>query len=196
MKRSNISKYIVLIFFLLFSVIANAQKKESVEIKTSDTLNLEKIHSPKKAAILSAIVPGLGQFYNKKYWKIPLVWGAYAGTIYAFNFNNTEYKKVKEIYKSYVDVEATDHQEIVDLYGEGRAEFFKTVKDSYRRNRDLMVLLTVGVHILNIVDANVDAHFFTFDVSPDLSLKAEPILFNKFDFSNQTTLGLRVSLKF
>ena len=196
MKNCNILKYTILVLFLFSSILVKSQNTEKITVKTSDTLNLEKIHSPKKAAIMSAIVPGLGQFYNKKYWKIPLVWGAYAGTIYAFNFNNTEYKKVKEIYKSYIDKQAEDHQEIVEKYGEGRTEFFKTVKNSYKRNRDLMVLLTIGVHLLNIVDANVDAHFFTFDVSPDLSLKAEPILFNKFDFSNQTTLGLRVSLKF
>jgi hypothetical protein len=88
-----------------------------------------------------------------------------------------------------------EDQATIDLYGAGRAEYIKNVKDSYKRNRDLMFLVTIGLHILNIIDANVDAHFYTFDVSPDLSIKTEPF-FNKINFANSTAFGLKVSLNF
>ncbi len=172
------------------SINANAQEnslKPETE-KISDTLV---VHSPKKAALLSAVLPGLGQYYNKKYWKIPVVWGAIAGSIYAISYNQKQYVYVRDIYQLYM---AKD-QATIDLYGDGRAEYIKNVKDSYKRNRDLMFLVTIGLHILNIIDANVDAHFYTFDVSPDLSIKAEPF-FNKINFANSTAFGLKVSLNF
>lgn len=185
-------KYNTFLLFLLITTVAQAQEKEKNEINTSDTISLDKIHSPHKATILSAFVPGLGQFYNKKYWKIPLVWGAYAGSIYGISFNSGQYNALKDIYKLYTDGD----EETIKLYGTGREEYLKSVKDSYKRNRDLMFIVTIGVHVLNIIDANVDAHFFTFDVSEDLSFRTEPVLFQKFDFSNKTSLGLKISLNF
>jgi len=171
--------------------IANAQTiLETNNIQ--DSTNTVKLHSTKKATIMSAFVPGLGQAYNKKYWKIPIIWGLYGGTIYGIHFNQQNYLEYKEIYKKYL---ANDSY-TVELYGLGKKEALESVKDYYKRNRDLMFILTVGLHVLNILDANVDAHFFTFDISNDISLRAEPVLFDSFSVNKSTNFGLKLSINF
>ncbi len=184
--------YTIIFIFAFLSLKVQAQKSDTIRVESEIDSTLVKFHSPKKAAIFSAILPGLGQYYNKKYWKIPIIWAAYAGSIYAISFNNEQYLYVKDIYKLYVQGDAAT----LELYGAGRKEYLKNVKDSYKRSRDLMFLVTMGLHALNIIDANVDAHFFTFDVSPNLSFKTQPILINNIDLLNSTAFGIKVSLNF
>ena len=184
--------YTIVLIIAFLSLNLQAQKSNKTEVKSEKDSASVDFHSPKKAAILSAIIPGLGQYYNKKYWKIPIIWGAYTASIYAISFNNKQYLYVKDIYRLYVAGDAST----LELYGAGRTEYLKNVKDSYKRSRDLMFLVTMGLHALNIIDANVDAHFFTFDVSPNLSLKTQPILINNIDFVNSTAFGIKVSLNF
>jgi len=142
---------------------------------------IKKEKSPKKAAIYSAIVPGLGQVYTKKYWKAPIIYGGLLTSAYFINDNNTQYKNYKE-------AALLSHQTGENQLGYTYSEL-KTLKDHYRRNRDVSYFSFVGVYILNIVDASVNAHLFTFDVSDDISMNIKP-------YSNLNNTGVSFSLNF
>lgn len=153
----------------------------------------------KKATTLSTIFPGAGQVYNKSYWRVPIVIGGMASTIYTIDWNNRGYKRFKTAYQLRVDYDNNP-----DKYPNGAADefqgaysatFLKNLKDSYRRNRDLCIILTAGVYLLNILDAHVDAHLQDYDISDDLSMNLEPY----FDYSpvgSQPVYGVNMSLKF
>ena len=144
-------------------------------------------HSPKKASIYSAILPGLGQAYNKKYWKIPLVYGGFGALGYFIGWNNKNYITSQRAYVDLTDKDpATDSymklKQII-YYDLNDASDVATLKqgllssqDYYRRNRDLLIIVTVAFYGLNIIDASVDAHFFDFDISDDLTLHLQPSL--------------------
>ena len=153
----------------------------------------------KKATTLSTICPGAGQIYNKSYWRVPIVIGGMASTIYTIDWNNRGYKRFKTAYALRIDYDKNP-----DKYPNGAADefrgaysatFLKNLKDSYRRNRDLCILLTAGVYILQIVDAHVDAHLQDYDISDDLTMNLEPY----FDYSpvgSKPLMGVNMSLKF
>lgn len=153
----------------------------------------------KKATTLSTICPGAGQIYNKSYWRVPIVIGGMASTIYTVDWNNRGYKRFKTAYALRVDYDKNP-----DKYPDGAADefrgaysatFLKNLKDSYRRNRDLCILLTAGVYMLQIIDAHVDAHLQDYDISDDLTMNLEPY----FDYSpidSQPLFGVGLSLKF
>lgn len=153
----------------------------------------------KKATTLSTICPGAGQIYNKSYWRVPIVIGGMASTIYTIDWNNRGYKRFKTAYALRVDYDKNP-----DKYPNGAADefrgaysatFLKNLKDSYRRNRDLCILLTAGVYMLQIIDAHVDAHLQDYDISDDLTMNLEPY----FDYSpidSQPLFGVGLSLKF
>lgn len=144
-------------------------------------------HSPHTATMYAAILPGLGQIYNKKYWKLPFLYGGAAALVYAIHFNNKYYKKYSSAYrdfllrdpnnKSYMEFADRVHLTEADVTGQHEAWFKKTLsnkKDYYRRYRDLSIFGMVGLYLVQIVDACVDAHFFNFDVSDDLSVRWQP----------------------
>ena len=153
----------------------------------------------KKATTLSTIFPGAGQIFNKSYWRVPIVIGGMASTIYTIDWNNRGYQRFKTAYALSVD-----YKKNPDKYPNGAPDefrgaysdtFLKNLKDSYRRNRDLCILLTVGVYILQIIDAHVDAHLQDYDISDDLSMNFEPY----FDYSTVATkpvFGLNLNLNF
>ncbi|OIQ23031.1 DUF5683 domain-containing protein [Lacinutrix sp. MedPE-SW] len=122
--------------------------------------------SPAKAAFYSAVLPGLGQAYNKKYWKIPIVYGALGAGIYFYTTNNKNYNRTRDAYKRRL-AGFTDDEFQGRLTDDGLLERQKT----FRRNKELSLLITVGLYALNIIDANVDAHLLQFNVDEDLSLK-------------------------
>lgn len=143
-------------------------------------------HSPKKAAIRSAILPGLGQIYNKKYWKLPIIYGALgiSGSVFAYNLTN--YKALRFAYKAkyLASVPRTDPNTGAtlppdsSLYYQIRADLvpidvnaLRSYRDQFRRNIDFSALVFILLWGLNVVDATVDAHLKPFDVSPDLSLR-------------------------
>lgn len=166
--------------------------------------NAEEIHSPHKASIYSAILPGLGQAYNKKYWKIPIIYAGFGTLGYFIAWNNGNYKTLKLAYSdltddnpdtdSYLDLEAAKYY---NLDNESDRNQFKNglnkQKDYYRRNRDLLIISTAGFYMLNIIDASVDAHFFDFDISEDLSFNWEPAMRSVDD---QLVYGFNCSFKF
>jgi len=126
-------------------------------------------HSSSKATILAALIPGAGQAYNRKYWKIPIVYVGWAAASYAVYTNQKNYKDSKNNYIAETDgLETTVNQS-----GLNATQLIANI-DYYRRYRDMSVLILLAWHGLTIIDANVDAHFFNWDVSEDLSLRIRP----------------------
>ncbi len=153
-------------------------------------------HSPAKATLYSALLPGLGQFYNKQYWKIPIIYGGMVSLIYGVSFNNTEYKRFQDAYN------AVKNGEPDEFNGKRSEADLKHYVQSYRRNRDLMVLLIGVAYALNIIDATVDAHLFDYDIGDDLSLRFDPMMTNDFTAPKQVYsytgagVGARVLITF
>ena len=181
-------------FLILFSVASlHAQEKEPVVISTKDSVpvikntvasgnrydSAIKAHSPRKAAIRSAILPGLGQIYNKKYWKLPIVYGALGtcGGIFFYNLGN--YKDTRFAYrvKYNMRVNGTDsalYDQIKPKLKPLDEESLRYYRNQFRRDIDYSVLFFILIWGLNVVDATVDAHLKSFDVSPDLSIRFKP----------------------
>ena len=142
---------------------------------------IQKEKSPKKAALYSAILPGAGQVYTKKYWKVPIVYGGSVTSFYFINENNSKYIEYRE-------AALLSHETGENQLGYNYSEL-KTLKEYYRRNRDVSYFIFVGVYILNIVDASVNAHLFSFDVSDDISMNIQP-------YSTLSNTGLALSFNF
>lgn len=128
-------------------------------------------HSVKKAVRYSAMLPGLGQAYNKKYWKIPVIYGLMGFTAFnAVDFHG-EYIRYRDAYRIRVLDDPNNRDE---FFGVINNPLLRQTRDDFRQNRDLLIILTVGVYLLNIVDATVDAHLFHFNVSDDLTVRMLP----------------------
>ena len=127
---------------------------------------IQKEKSPKKASIYSAVIPGAGQIYTKKYWKVPIIYGGLVTSAYFINDNNNQYKE-------YRDAALLSYETGEDQLGYTYSELI-ILKDHYKRNREISYFAFVGVYILNIIDASVNAHLFHFDVSDDISLNIRP----------------------
>ncbi|MEI9910524.1 MAG: DUF5683 domain-containing protein [Bacteroidota bacterium] len=172
-----------------------AQEKEkfiSADSSTTATVTVDstkggkknkvRVYSPRKAAIRSAILPGLGQIYNKKYWKLPIVYGAIGASAGVFFFNLTSYKDTRFAYKAKYNVTlpGATHADSAELLKikppleRYSLETLRYYRDQYRRDIDYSVIFFVVLWGLNVVDATVDAHLKAFDVSPDLSLNIKP----------------------
>lgn len=164
----------------------------------------------KKATIYAAIFPGLGQIYNRKYWKLPLVYGGFIGCAYAISWNGSQYNGYRSAYKDFIDEDPATNSWEDYRYGAYRREdpanwtasmerdfanTLKTVRDFHRRNRDLSYIITVGVYAIWIVDAYVDAQLFDFDVSPDLSMRMAPVFFERTAY-NSRSIGVQFSIVF
>jgi len=147
-----------------------------------------KIHSPHKATMYSALVPGLGQVYNKKYWKLPIIYGLTGAFIYAFDFNNDNYNKYKNAHAEMAAGKITEFE------GYTNTDILLRIKDHYQRNRDLNVIVLAAVYMLNIVDATVDAHLYDYKITDDVSMNVQPSLKKTFDFQN--TYGFSVQFSF
>ena len=138
---------------------------------------------PKRALWLALVIPGGGQIYNRKYWKLPIIYGGFMGCIYALTWNNMMYKDYAQAYQDLMDNDPTTASynkflhlgvEINKSNEERYKEIFKNRKDKYRRWRDLSIFVMIGVYALSVIDAYVDAELSAFDISKDLSLKVEP----------------------
>lgn len=154
--------------------------------------------SPAKAAFYSAILPGLGQAYNKKYWKIPIVYGAIGTGVYFYISNNKQYNRFRDAYKSRL-AGFTNDEFYIASDGTQLAtptvttEKLEDAQEFYRRNKEISLLVSLGLYALNIIDANVDAHLLQYNVDENLSL-APHYKFNEFDASSN--LGLTLNFKF
>ncbi len=144
------------------------------------------IPNPKKAMWLAIVFPGGGQIYNRKYWKLPIVYGGFLGCVYALNWNNTMYRDYSQAYidimdddpntKSYENFVPPSYD--VNKNMERMKSLFKRKKDFYRRYRDLSIFCMIGVYALSVLDAYIDAELSSFDISRDLSMKVRPTIIN------------------
>ena len=191
---------IVIIGFFLFSHV-HAQDITPSIVRIDTTLNKNQtkeikikedfIPVPKKALLYSLVLPGAGQIYNRKYWKLPLVFGAYGGLIYAFDFNGSQHKKFKQAYEYRVDGDdSTDPDELINPAV--ATEAIKRARDSARKNLELTYMAAIVVHALNGIEAFVDAHLRNFDVSEDLSFSVRPT-FESSSVGVQSGIGLFVT---
>lgn len=160
---------ISLLFFLIGTVSLFAQAKNETVLVVKDTSKLQEIDplTPAKAAFYSAILPGLGQAYNKKYWKIPLVYGAIGTSLYFYIDNNNKYRDYRNAYKRRLEGYNDDKYQFLDESRLVAGQKF------YQRNRDLSALFVVAFYALNIIDANVDAALIQFNVNERLSMRPE-----------------------
>jgi len=177
----------------------------------TDSLQRE-ISQPKKRFIpnsnratwLAMVFPGAGQIYNRKYWKLPIVYGGFVGCAYALNWNNKMYKDYSQAYLDIMDDDPNtkSYEDFLPLNSSisGQEERFKEIfrkrKDIYRRQRDLSIFAFIGVYLLSVIDAYVDAELSDFDISKDIGLKVEPAIFNDGKSTNFNSVGLQCSLKF
>jgi hypothetical protein len=195
-----VPKFLFFLFFLTLSTALWPQAQSS-DTLTADTLNLKsakkvrikaekeiKIEAinplaPSKAAFYSAVLPGLGQAYNKRYWKIPIVLGAIGTGTYAYLYNDDLYDRFRDAFKrrlaGFSDDEFWDLNTSDGIRPESpnlSNEALQDAQERYQRDRDLALLITIGLYALNIIDANVDAHLKQYNVNEELSLQMQPYL--------------------
>jgi hypothetical protein len=150
-------------------------------------------HSPRKAVMYSLIFPGLGQIYNKKYWKIPFIYGGTGAFLYYVSYNQLKYKKFRN---ALFDQQQTQNPVVIDgfLYD---YENLDNGRDYYRRYRDLSIAGLAAMYLLNVIDAMVDAYFVNYDITDDLSFKLEPAVIQNTGLVGETaSLGFRINIGF
>ncbi len=148
-------KFKILILLFLIKTFAFSQAD------TLKNVNITKSKSPTKAMLLSAVLPGLGQFYNNSYWKIPIIYGLAGYFIYEYRQNDKNYKYYQELFIESVKVSGGDYR-------------YKRLRDFYRDQRDLFAIYLSVLYLANIIDAYVDAHLYNFDVGENLSIQLLP----------------------
>lgn len=191
----NLAKYLFLCLILVsnFGFSQNKETKKTEEVKSvkkeTGTENINPL-SPAKAAFYSALVPGLGQAYNKKYWKIPVIYVALGAGLYIALDNDTKYNNFR-----------TEYKNRVQGINNPNDEYFSRLTDEsilrgqrlYQKNRDLAILITAGLYMLNIIDANVDAHLMQFNVNDKLTFQPS-IQPNSLNYS--LSYGMSLSYNF
>ena len=195
---------------------ALATKEESVQSIMIDSTRIVKQKrdwstwrpDPKRALWLALVLPGAGQIYNRKYWKLPIIYGGFIGCIYALSWNNMMYKDYSQAYLDIMDNDpgTASYNKFLHLGAEVNSsneerykEIFKNRKDKYRRWRDLSIFVMIGVYALSVIDAYVDAELSAFDISKDLSLKVEPTVIPNHSGGNPLqaqSLGVNCKLNF
>ena len=182
--------------FICLATQAQSNKDELDETARQNKKNISRALDPlrpAKAAFYSAVLPGLGQAYNKKYWKIPIVYTAIGTGFYFYLDNNKLYKQYRNAYKRRLAGFTDD-----EFYGPGDTPFLSDealirAQRTLKRNKELSMLVTVGLYVLNIIEANVDAHLLQYNLDENLALKP----FMDFNNPNYTTqIGLSLNIKF
>jgi hypothetical protein len=172
MCKIGLTTWLLLLFC---SISVRAQRLDSILAK-ADTVPIKtigKAHSPRKATIMSAALPGLGQVYNGKWWKVPIIYGGFAGLTYMAVSNHQDMTRYKDAYLLRVDDDPDTVDEFFGKYSDANLQQLKTTS---QRNRDLAFIIMGILYALNVIDANVDGHLKDFDVSEDLSLRVRPML--------------------
>lgn len=202
MKINSI--YSIFIFFILIGIQKNySQDNEELKITTEKVSKKrnKKIRpyeplAPAKAAFYSAILPGLGQAYTKKYWKIPIVYGAIGTGVYFYLNNNKYYNRYRDAYKQRKAGEIDEFYGSIDEKGVKKGEISLEqliyLQRRYRREKELSILITIGLYVINIIDANVTAHLQQYNVSENLSFKPK-LNINEFTASPSYELSLNYS---
>jgi hypothetical protein len=180
-----------------------------------DTLTTRFKPDPKKAYLMAAVFPGVGQAYNRQYWKLPMVYGGFCGFLYAITWNNKNYTDYRNAYFDLVlDNQKDPNGEHPENWSQSWLDFvpasvdparyfassnfqsnLKSGKDFYRRNRDLSIILSIAFYLICVADSYVDAQMYDFDVSPDLSLRFSPEI-RPDPFGRSQTYAINVALTF
>ena len=186
--------YICLIITVLTVFNSYAQKVEEVKVKdtikpSSDEFNML---SPAKAAFYSAVLPGLGQAYNKKYWKIPIVYGALGSGIYFYESNNTNFNRARTAFKLRINEKPDEFDGLNGNIFLSKDALISAQK-SYKKDRDLSLLVTIGLYVLQIVEASVNAHLLQHNVDSNLSISPSII---RNDLNNKAIVGTSVNFNF
>lgn len=187
-------KFTATVIFSFIFVGLWAQEQDSIALSPSEAkFVVEEVVkeeydplAPSRAAFYSAVVPGLGQFYNKKYWKIPLVYGGIAASLYFYIDNNNDYHRFRDAYKR--RLAGYDDDEFQGI----TTETLIRAQTNARRNKDTSLAIAIGVYLVNIIDANVDAHLKQFNVSDDLTIRPN-VDYNPMNASNNYSLSLTYS---
>jgi len=189
---------IIIVLFITFSVFQlSAQEKDTLAFRTDNIAQVNENQgdfkeynplAPAKAAFYSAIFPGLGQIYNKRYWKLPIVYGAIGTSVAIYIYNNDQYHRYRDAYKRRLAGYSDD--EFQDLLSD---ESLINAQEQFQSNKELTLLVTAAIYILNIVDANVDAHLQQFNVSNDLTLNPS---FDYNQYTGEANFGLSLNIKF
>ena len=188
----------------LDSIQTNLQE-QGINIKDAQIEKRKPINplAPSRAAFYSAIFPGMGQIYNRRYWKVPLVYGAIGTGIYAYTWNNDLYGRFRTAFKrrqaGFTDDEFYDIRSPGDGVLPAEPDLsnaaLEDAQERYQRDRDLALVVTIGLYILNIVDANVDAHLKQFNIDDDLSFDVQPYL-ERNPITNDPNYGLAMVIRF
>ena len=188
--------FIVAIFlFISTSAFVNAQgvqeiyeegERDTLLATPTDTYAADRFN-PRKASLYAAILPGLGQAYNKKYWKIPLVYGGFIALGYGIDFYHDNYTR----FRSALIAEVDNNPMSVNETG-FNTEQLRRLVDRTRRERDYFIILTGAFYLLQIVDAHIDAHLKEFDLNPDLKVQVDPVM----RYQEGINGGLSLTLKF
>lgn len=189
MKKSILIIFCLISFSKAFSIDIET---DSIRKENSDTvLILKPINKPRRATMLSLVLPGAGQFYNKSYWKMPIVYAGFGALAFFIRSNHIEYRKFSDDYNAAADTSAGT---IPINYPFLSAQSLKANRDFHKKNRDLSIIGCVFWYGLQILDANVDAHLKEFDLDDNLSLKIDPTInYNVFNgsFYNELSITFR-----
>lgn len=192
---------LTIVFIFGFIITICSQELEKVKVVEqpeiiSPTQNGEQIDmlAPSKAAFYSAVLPGLGQAYNKKYWKIPIVYAALGTGVYFYKMNDNRYNRYRDAYKRRL-AGYQDDEFYGDIPGQPRIEDDALIRAQkiLKKNKEISILVTLGLYALNIIDANVDAHLIQFNVDENLTLQPH-YEFNAID--QRSNVGLSLNLNF
>lgn len=178
---------LIFLFLILFPSL-RAQERDTVQLNE----NVEELHSPHKATIKSVILPGLGQIYNKKYWKVPIIYAGIGATMYMAFEERKKFREFKEAYVLRVDDDPTT---VDNKYANYSDQNMLSLIDYHRRSRDLFFIFSGIIYALNVVDATVDAHLYYFDVSEDISASIFPNI-EVDNFNMAFSPGLKLKFEF
>lgn len=214
--------FMVAAMMSLLPVSVSAQEEDTIHVADIEAPMLEQVSLPakprrdwtswkpsaKRAMWLALVAPGAGQMYNRKFWKLPLVYGGFVGCIYAYSWNNMMYQDYTRAYMDIMDDDDSTHSYDqflhlgmqIDSSNLSRyQDLFKKRKDRFRRYRDLSLFCIIGVYALSVIDAYVDASLSEFDISDDLTLHIEPAIISNQRSHNpfeSAALGVQCSLTF
>jgi len=171
--------FFIAVVILFFVGIKTVSSQDTTLVVTkdgilTDTSTVTK-HSPHKATIYSLALPGLGQAYNKKYWKIPIIYAGFGFFGYSIKINHKEMKKFTEAYRYIINKETYPIDNVYVTRYPNTSDLLRG-RDFYRRKVELNIIYSAAFYLLNVIDAAVDAHFFDYDISDNLSMSIEPAI--------------------
>jgi hypothetical protein len=183
--------FLSLIVILILSLFQNSFAQKPAPKDSLKKLEMDS-HSPRLATIYSAVLPGLGQVYNKKYWKVPIIYAGFAALTYSLIFNDQKYSLYLNEYTNRLFKDSANMKPDLLKYSDDNV---LELKNYYQKDRELSIIGFVILYTLNIVDATVDGHLYSFDVSDNLSMNVEPFIIKGNNRTSSLTSGFQLTFK-